>query len=570
MKKYLCLFLFLGLLFLGCSDDHEEKRQPTGDLIKLSIIPTISTNYEAGIQYLGVITDLPWRASSSADWLSVSSASGTGSSKVGVSWKENKTLEDRQAKVVFSVNGMETTLTVTQGHKVEASHIVSFRPILGNQARNEVDSVEVIFNKPTKVIGHTPPGGNGRMFDEGLRWQLPIGKWGLGDDVEVRMSFKPLNDSIVSRDTITVPFYEKKFLLTEPDDAIRNSALSLDKKSIWVAVTNKLADKNKVMQISLDDMTVIKSVKMPFDPQFLCVNPYNGLLYVLPYNGNFSTSAKDNFSGLGYLDYSNTGHSHYFCVVDPEQGKILKTIDIEPSLTAHPQYPEIYPDEIAFTKDGFGILRLVSVSATGLEWRYIDSADGDKITLSGYDWSEHEFERLYPNYDYSRIYANPYPRQSTSLEWVNRQHPVPTVITLHNKFNSDEYYAGGYLAYLSMSPFANKAFICTNPACQVVVGLDGAVTYSKVIIEETRGSMNVWDELVQDKDYVYKIHNMGAFLELLDMTKSEVVFASSHHIGDWNQLMNCHFLPTTDQLVLTEVQGIWIYNAAAIKNEVKR
>ena len=41
-----------------------------------------------------------------------------------------------------------------------------------------------------------------------------------------------------------------------------------------------------------------------------------------------------------------------------------------------------------------------------MEWRYIDSANDDKITLSGYDWTEYEFERLYVNYDGSERKAN--------------------------------------------------------------------------------------------------------------------------------------------------------------------
>ena len=516
------------------------------------------------------MTDLSWTVSTSADWLTVSPSSGKGDGVVYVSWPENKTLEDRKANVVFSADGKDVVLPVTQGHKIEASRLVSYRPILGNRVKNEQDSVEVVFNKPTKVIGHTPPGeGKDMMFDDGLRWQLPIGKWGAGHDVELTMSFKPLTDSVYSKETFTVPFYQKKFQLSEADDAIRNSTLSLDKKSLWISVTNKLPEHNKVMQISLDDMTVMKSVKMPFDPQFLCFNPYNGLLYVLPYNGIHSISAKDNLSGLGYLDYSNTGYTNSFCVINPEKGSIVKTIQIEPSPVAHPQYPEIYPDEIAFTKDGFGILRLMSTSTTGLEWRYIDSADDDKITWSGYNWDVHMMERLYTNYDYSRIYANLYPRQCTTIEWVNRQHQVPNEISIHNKFNSDEYYAGGTVACMSMSPFANKAFICTNPACTVVVGLDNAVTYSKVIIEESRGSMSMWDELVRDRDYVYKVHNMGAFLELLDMTESEVIFATSHYIGSYNQLMNCHFLPATNQLLLTEVHGFLILDAAEMKSKAK-
>ena len=77
---------------------------------------------------------------------------------------------------------------------------------------------------------------------------------------------------------------------------------------------------------------------------------------------------------------------------------------------------------MAFTNDGFGILRLISDGSTGMEWRYIDSANDDKITLSGYDWAEYDFERLYVNYDGTRIYASMYPNLFSPLVWLNRQH----------------------------------------------------------------------------------------------------------------------------------------------------
>ena len=546
MKKIVFFTVVVGLLLFSCSSEHEENREQPKELIKLGI-SSISAGYESGINYVGVMTDLPWKASTSADWLSISPSSGTGTSKVLVSWKENQSWEDRKATVVFSVEGKQESLSVTQIHKREASHIVSYRPILGNWLKGEKDSVEVIFDKPTRMLHND---SRSKMYDGGLRWQVQGGDV-AGKDAEMTLTYMSLNDSIQGKETLIVPFYEKKFLLPEQDDAISFSMLSPDKKSLWLSVTNKQADLYRVMQVSLDDMTVTKTIKMPFDPRFLCFNPYNGLLYVLPHSVN-QWSCYD-----------------YFCVADPVQGQIVKTIHIEPSPVAHPQYPEICPDEIAFTKDGFGILLLKSASTTGLEWRIIDSADDDKMTWSGYNWDVHNIEHLYANYDYSGIYANLYPNICTTIELYNREHPTPVEISVHNKFNSDEYYAGGRLMELSMSPFANKAFIGTAPACHVVVGLDQPVTYSKVYIGETRGMESAWDELVKDRDYVYKICTLQEYpyLELYDMTRSDLIYAVPHEFLYSNLLVDCHFLPLTDQLAVTTVQGIWLFNAADIKNK---
>ncbi len=549
MKKVL-IFTVLGILLLiSCSGEHEENREQPKELIKLGI-SYISAGYESGRDYVGVMTDLPWKASTSADWLSISPASGKGNDKILVSWKENQTFEDRKATIVFSVDGKQVNLTVTQGHKREASHIVSVRPVYGNWVDNEKDSVEVVFDRPTMMLYNDY---GSKKYDGGMRWQVLVGGM-AGNEVEVTFTYMSLNDSIRNKETFTVPFYDRKFLMPEQGDAIRFSTLSLDKKSLWLSVTNEQTALYRVLQVSLKDMTVTKNIKMPFDPRFLCVNPYNGLLYVLPYSAN----------QFSYYDY--------FCVVDPEQGKIMKTINIEPSPIAHPQYPEVCPEEIAFTKDGFGILLLKAAGSTGLEWRTIDSTDDDKITWSGYNWDVHNIEHLYTNYNYSRIYANMYPRVCTTLEWYNREHPTPVEISVHNKFNSDEYYAGGYLMEMAMSPFSNKAFICTSPACHVVVGLDAPLTYSKVYIGETRGSTeSTWDELVQDRDYVYKICTLQdyPYLELYDMTKSDLIYAIPHIFLLTNQLVDCHFLPATNQLAVTSIQGVWLFNAADIKNKAK-
>ena len=212
----------------------------------------------------------------------------------------------------------------------------------------------------------------------------------------------------------------------------------------------------------------MKSVKTPYAASHLCMNPYNGLLYVM-------------------------GNKDYFCVVDPAKGEIVKTIQIlETSPYAHPDYPRNIASEVAFTKDGFGILRLLSDGSSGMEWRYIDSANDDKITLSGYD-TDHKFEHFYVNYDGSRIYASMYYHSYCPLEWVSRQHPKPVTVNISARFQSDKEYAGGNLMDLQMSPFANKAFICTAPGSECVVSLE-PVSYSEVLEAEARDSKCAWDE----------------------------------------------------------------------------
>ena len=550
MMGRLLLSVFIGLLvFSGCSQEEPFENHLTTQPHEFKLKKNdISTIYTPGFEYVYLYTDMAitWTAASSDDWLSVSPSSGTGGASICVTWQENTAASDREATVTFTTpqrSGL--TLTVKQGQK--PAELLSSRAIVGNAIKNEKDSVEFVFDRP---VGWVYVSSNSefyaidkqaeKMDDEGFCWRLPLTVSKLGNDIQLSVAYKSVSDWKEHKKGVAVPFYQKKYLLDEDQGWITYSILSLDKQSIWIAIDDWEADKKRLVQISLDDLKEMKSVKMPYAATHLCMNPYNGLLYVM-------------------------GNQDYFCVVDPVKGEIVKTVQIEEtSPYAHPQYPTNYASEVAFTNDGFGILRLISDGSTGMEWRYIDSADDDKITLSGYDWVEHEFERLYTNYDGSRIYASMYPNIYSTMEWVNRQHQKPVKVNIKANFNSDKYYAGGNLVDLQMSPFANKAFICTAPGSECVVSLE-PVSYSEVLEEEARDSKCAWDEVMTENDYIYQVCSLDGCLELFDMTDGRGIFGTYHRfIGNY-EVKNCHFLPATDELVVSSIDGVWVFDAAAMK-----
>lgn len=553
MKKILVFVLAVLLVLSGCSKEDMENHKTIASHEFNLTKTNIKVGYEAGFEYIHLNTDMAisWTATSSADWLSVSPTSGTGFGNICVTWQENTTASERDATVTISEAQMSLKLSVKQGQK--PAELVGTRAILGNQIINEMDSVEFIFDKPVGAL--TVSSGSDlyaistkaeKMDNDGLCWRLPLKGSKQGRDIQLSIAYKPTSDWKERKTGVTVPFYQKRYLLSEESGWINYSTLSPDKGSIWLSVQNLDASQNKVVQVSLDDMTVKQSVKMPFAPHHLCINPYNGRLYVM-------------------------GNTNYFCVVDPAKGEIVKTVEVENSKNAHPQHPLNNATEVAFTKDGFGILLVVSNSSTALEWRYIDSADDDKVTQHGYNnWSEQQVEHVYTNYDYTRIYATMYSRSYTTMEWFNRQNQVPVEIKINGHFNSDKEFAGGSLVDLQMSPFANKAFICTAPGSECVVTLE-PVSYSEVLEEEARGSKCVWDEAVTDCDYVYLVNAIGdaigGFIELLDMTGGRGIFGTEHIFVGQNKAKNCHFLPASDQLVISCLTGIYVLDAAEMKSK---
>ena len=197
------------------------------------------------------------------------------------------------------------------------------------------------------------------------------------------------------------------------------------------------------------------------------------------------------------------------CVVDPDAGRILKTVDIETSPLAHPQQPTDFPDEVEFTSDGLGVLRLRSSDDNACEWRWIDSADDDRITLSGYEWHEVNFDHIYHNFDYTRIYTTDRYTQYIDTRYVNRQHRTPVLLQIANKFNSDKYYANQLQYY--------------------------------------------------------------GWLHLFDMTSGKPIFATIHSFNDvyHNPVIKCHHLPASDKLLVVGTKGVWMLDAKEMKRKAK-
>ena len=548
IKARLFLCVLTGLLvFSSCSkeDDKEYKSTQAPHEFKLAK-NSIKAGYKASYENVLLSADLAikWTATTSADWLSVSPTSGTGGTTLRVAWEENPDAADREATVTISEGQAQLTVIVKQGQK--PAELVSTRAIMGNGIKGERDSVEFVFDRP---LGALKVWSNSELYmideqtekvdDKGLRWRMPLKISKQGMDVELVVCYKSASDWVEHKQGVTVPFYQKKYLITQENEWITYMTLSLDKQSFWIGIDNWDTEKRRLVQVSLDDMKEIKSVKMPYAVTHLCMNPYNGLLYVM-------------------------GDQEYFCVVDPAKGDIVKKVQIEPSPYAHPQYPENCAAEVAFTNDGFGVLRLISPSSTGMEWRYIDSADDDKITLSNYDWSEHQFEHLYVNYDGSRIYASMYPNLYSPMEWVNRQHKKPVEVDISPRFQSDKGFAGGNLMDLVMSPFANKAFICTAPGSECVVTLE-PLSYSEVCEEEARDSKCAWDWNVPERDYIYQVCSLDGCLELYDMTEGRGIFGTHHRFIGSDEAKNCYFLPATDELIVSCIDGVWVLDAAEMK-----
>lgn len=532
MKKIITITLMalmLSLLMCSCTDEND---------ISLSEA-LIEIDAGAGSTSINIKANCPWTASADVSWLKVTPAKGTGDAVLNCEWTSNPEPQQRTATITVQSGDIIKTVRVVQSFSAKPQ-MVSFRGVVGNLMKNEDSYIEITFDQPVTVesmyldmysLTSGPEYSNDRKtihyaFRTALLGADVAGAVRVRNDIGVTNSFN-----------VNIPLYQKKYPV---EGGLQYALLSEDKQSVWVTTL----EPSRLMQLSLDDGHVMRNIDLSFVPRHICFNPYNKKIYVLPENANY--------------DYGN-----YLCVVDPMSGRIEETITFDPAPDAHPQHPTIYPYDLQFTNDGFGIVLLRARLTTGHEWRYIDAANNNQLSLSGYRWDEKIFEHLYRSYDGNKLWANTYPGLYTTIYSVSRNEPIPKEYHIHGKFNSDEYYAGGRLMGMQFSPFSNKVFISAAPWSECVVDLD-TDTYSKVIVlVEARDSEAAWDCTSSSRSLVY--HITDEFFFLLDMDRGEPIFFS-YYIGP-SQPCNVYHLPANDQLMLATWDGIYFYDASVLKKD---
>ena len=485
-----------------------------------------------------------WEVSTDVGWLTTDKIQGYGNGQVTVDCAANQSIERRVGKITITntANKQITRVSVLQtGRPRETANLVSHRAIIGNYIKDEKSYIEMTFDKPVKVesisiewydiSGTTPEYSEDRCT---VRYEFLAA--GYGREVKSKVTIVS-DDGIRTQFDLTFGFYDKHYPV---EGEIRGTKVSTDEHSLWIATSRP----SKLIEMSLADGSILHETDMPFAPGKISINPYNGMLYVMPLNL-----------------ISDLGFDNRFCMVDPKNGVIAKTFTIERSAKYDPQYPPIYPYELEFTRDGLGILMLCSKESTLLEWRYVDSADGNKITATEYDWSTFWFQHVYQGCNQQSVYANAYYNIFSEMYQVTRQQPVPKLYELDPKFKSSYEYAGGYMTTMLYHRYRNCVFIATSPCSQCVVNLDN-MHYSEVTGAEARGTKAAWDYSDPSRNLIYYVGGSNRCFLLLDMDKADCLYFTDC-IWDDNCIID--YLEKTDQVVIADLYGVYLISTAEMK-----
>ena len=543
---------FVAILLTACSKEDSPLTPQNNNDDKITIEPVISfgstndtINAEAGSIEISLKANCTWNAFSDVSWLDVKPNAGKGDTILECTWRANPYPQPRTASIIVQSGDVRKTFSILQAAYDMGTQpqIVSCRGVMGNKMKDEDSYFEITFDQPVTVerwhmdmyqIDCKPTYLEGNTV---VRQNFPPAMMGFDLALKAIVSNKEGTSFTLN---VTIPFYDKKFT-TEGE--IRYVLPSEDERSTWVSLSRP----NKLIQLSLDDGHVMHDIDLPFAPGYICYNSYNKKIYLLPSNSDY-----------------NLGYSNRLCMIDPQKGRIEETISFEPSQNAHPDYPAIYPYELQFTNDGLGIVLLCEQGASGLEWRYIDSANKNKQTPSGYSDSEMVLEHVYRSHDGQKIWANPYCRSYMPIYSISRETPTPKAYQLESKFRSDYYYAGGNMMEMQFSRLTNKVFISTAPACECVIDLD-TDTYSKVFPAEARNSKAAWDYSSSERSWVYQVCASDRSFLLIDMDRSEAGFFCNHIWYDTP--CNIYHLPTSDQVIVAAIDGIYVFDASWMKKE---
>lgn len=539
------LIVLTGTVLLcscGGDDDDEQTRQPAIEHELLLSESLVDITNERARLTVDITSADAWKVTTDQQWIAVRPMEGKGNATLSVTCNENTEAKSRQAQLV--VTNMHTnqqrSVTIRQkGREAAAANYVSHRAIYGNLMKSDDKPyLEITFDKPvTLKSAHYErymPDWNPEYSDDRCTVHIPFPAGAIGLDVKGTFEVES-DDGVATSVELTFPFYEKGYHVGSSDegDHILGTLVDDDEQTLWLSRCRP----SQVIQLSLADGTVMKTIDMPFTPGRITRNPYNGMLYIMPSN---------TISDLGYADQ--------LCVVNPQNGIITKTITISPAPDAHPQHPTIYPRELAFMADGLGILHLVSKSSDGFEWRYMDSANGDALTLSGYPWYEYRFEHVYEGCNHQSVWANPYPRSWNIISQMSRSHPAPLDYPLDTSFRDTGYeFAGGSMVTMQFHRSRNKMFISTAPACQCVINLDND-TYTKTTPAESRGAASAWDYSDPDRNLVYLVGGLDNKFILLDMDRSDAVYYQ-HCSWGYDEICGLYHLVKTNRVLVIDNKG---------------
>ncbi|HRK55688.1 MAG TPA: BACON domain-containing protein [Cyclobacteriaceae bacterium] len=335
----------------------------------------------AGSKEFTITSNDNWEISCQEDWLSFSLAHGRGKQTITINWKANPKNNIRIGS--FDVVYSDGRSQVTVEQEISPIQMVNYCGQLGNKTFGITDSIRVIFDRPVTVeriyspwISCVPPTIEYSYTHNrhGVSFTYSCARLGGSYPFEVDVVDDEGNKLSTAFD---IGFYQKQVRI---DGFITSYFVEEENGLYWLSTTNP----NSILALSMGDLSIVRKIDLDILPSRIRLNPFNGKMYILNFNRD---------SNIYVLDILN--------------GQIVKTIPNLPFGDDHPQYPAIYPSDIDFLSDGYGVVVLKAEGATMFRWKIIDSANDDEMFLhpqnDGINGTRFNFTGLTSNFDKTKI-----------------------------------------------------------------------------------------------------------------------------------------------------------------------
>lgn len=355
---------------------------------------------------VNVSSNVDWILIDNTSWLNCELTQGRGDMTVEINYLENTGDAARSDTLYFVSGQISRSLVVKQ---VLAIKLIEYKGILGNNERWIPDSVHLLFNKPVKVeniesnwdgciteINYVQTNEN-----RGISFVYSCAKLGGKYPFTIRVSDFWGN---VFNERIEVPFYHSKL---DFDAHITDFLMVNGDKEILVSLYKPNA--SKIVRYSIEKDSVIQTYDLSstVSPLKLIYNPYNDKIYIL---GSKPDAILSNIEARP--DGFENDSPDVFCL-NMESSQVLHAFTIKPDDQDHPDFPNIIPYDLGFTKSGLGLIVLIANGSSTLRWKIIDSSKND--TLYNYPFYDNEvdeftnFISVHENFDYSKLFlTQPY------------------------------------------------------------------------------------------------------------------------------------------------------------------
>ena len=467
---------------------------------------------KGGTQEISIESNAGWTVEATVDWITFNVNAGGGNATVEVQVQENKD-SVRSGEIIITAGDKKKTVNV---HQAEPIRIMDIRYELGSDG--DFDYFEIDYNMPVYLNGKIEEPWNTLTDFEPVSLnarktlRINYGNLGLGGEYTFKIPVKN-EDGDTYNDPVTIKVYTSKW---HYEGRFRFFRLDNDGKTAWATTR----DPNRLLQISLEDGSIVKSFDLPYAPGDFTVNPYNGMLYVT-------------FTDQQFSEYNTT-----IAVIDPKTGKWVHEIPFD--FMDDEQYPMIYPFDIEFTKEGWGMVLVCSNGSSGHLWCYMDTADDHRIIrapkIADY------FGEVHPNFDQTKLFAfSPFKIAELFLvDGVDSQ-PAPYKFTK---------YTYGNFTRKVFHRKRNSIFFAAPPYYQFILDVD-TDTYSELTYASSFDAFADFDYTVTDSNRLWYFYgDYSAHLYILDMDKSTWLF---HHPTAWYGMHAVHSLMDEKHLLVLNV-----------------